>query len=113
MNEKTLKQELINLHAGLCSAVADPNRIMILYELEQGPKFVGELAEALGLSHSATSRHLKILKGQDIVKAERKGRHVTYHLATPQLIEALDIFRAVLNDQLEHRVKLMNEERKE
>jgi ArsR family transcriptional regulator len=112
MNKNKLQQELNALHAGLCAAVADPNRIMILYELEQGPKFVGELAETLGLSHSATSRHLKILKSQEIVTSQRKGHHVTYHLITPQLIEALDIFRAVLNDQLEYRVKLINEERK-
>ena len=112
MNENTLKQELNTLHAGLCSAVADANRIMILYELKNGPKYVGELAEALNLSQSATSRHLKILKIQEIVSSQRKGHHVTYHLIAPQLIDALDIFRAVLNDQLKHRVKLINEERK-
>lgn len=113
MNGNKLKHELNALHAGLCAAVADPNRIMILYELKQGPKYVGELAEALGLSQSATSRHLKILKNQEIVASQRKGHRVTYHLITPQLIDALDIFRAVLSDQLEHRVKLINEERKE
>jgi ArsR family transcriptional regulator len=111
MNEKTLKQEISNLHAGLCSAVADPNRIMILYELSESPRFVGELAEALEISHSAASRHLKILKSQEIVRSERSGHHVIYHLNTPELIQALEIFRAILNDQLERRAQLINQER--
>ena len=111
MNEKMLKQEINNLHASLCAAVADPNRIMILYELSESPKFVGELAEALDISHSAASRHLKILKSQEIVRSERSGHHVTYYLITPELIQALEIFRAVLNDQLERRAKLINQER--
>jgi ArsR family transcriptional regulator len=112
MNEKTLRAEISNMHASLCAAVADPNRIMILYELEESPKFVGQLAEKLNLSHSATSRHLKILKSQEIVRSERVGHHVTYFLNTPELIQALNIFRSVLNDQLERRANLISRERK-
>jgi ArsR family transcriptional regulator len=108
MNEQMFKQEINQLHANLCAAVADPNRIMILYELEQGPKYVGELAETLEMSQSATSRHLKILKSQDIVSYQRVGRYVTYTLTSPKLIQALNIFRAVLNDQLERRANLIN-----
>jgi ArsR family transcriptional regulator len=111
MNKKTLEIEISNLHASLCSAVADPNRIMILYELDQGPKYVGQLAEVLNISHSAASRHLKILKSQEIVRSERVGHHVTYSLNTPELIQALDIFRAVLNEQLERRANLISRER--
>ena len=108
MNEQLLKQEINHMHASLCGAVADPNRIMILYELEQGPKYVGELAEALELSQSATSRHLKILKSQDIVSSKRVGHYVTYTLNAPKLIQALNIFRTVLNDQLERQASLIN-----
>lgn len=96
------------MHASLCAAVADPHRIMIIYELEKGPKYVGELAEALDLSQSATSRHLKILKSQDIVSSERAGHYVTYTLRAKKLIQALNIFRTVLNDQLERRANLIN-----
>lgn len=111
MNEKIL--ELNSLHANLCSAVADPNRIMILYELNDGPKYVGQLADALEISQSAASRHLKILKAQGIVKSERVGPHVTYYLNTPELIQALDIFRAVLNEQMERRANLVNMDRQD
>jgi ArsR family transcriptional regulator len=112
MNERNLKSEISSLHANLCSAVADPNRIMILYELSDGPRYVGQLAESLEISHSAASRHLKILKSQDIVRSEREGLHVAYYLNTPELIDALDIFRSVLSDQLEHRAKLILHENK-
>lgn len=110
MNEKILRQEISNMHASLCSAIADANRIMILYELRDGPKYVGQLAKIIGISHSAASRHLKILKSQEIVRSERTGNQVIYYLNVPELIEALDIFREVLNDQMERRARLINME---
>jgi DNA-binding transcriptional ArsR family regulator len=112
MNKKELRTEINSMHASLCSAVSDPTRIMIIYELQESPQFVGQLAESLGVSHSATSRHLKILKSQEIVRSERSGHHVKYFLNTPELIEALEIFRSVLNDQLERRANLINNQRK-
>jgi DNA-binding transcriptional ArsR family regulator len=112
MNKKELRTEINNMHASLCSAVSDPTRIMMIYELDEDPKFVGQLADALGISHSTASRHLKILKSQEIVRSERSGHHVKYFLNTPELIEALDIFRSVLNDQLERRANLIKNQKK-
>ena len=63
---------------------------MILYELQESPKYVGELAKSLHISHSAASRHLKILKNQEIVRSERTGHRVTYFLNTPELIQAMN-----------------------
>lgn len=107
MDTRNLLQEISTMHADLCSAVADPNRILILYELAHAPRNVGELAAALNLSPSTASRHLKILKDRDILRAERQGHTVVYHLLAKELIDALEIFRSVLNDQLTHRARLL------
>ena len=107
MEITNLNQEIRNMHAELCSAVADPNRILILYTLSEKPLSVGEIAEKVDLSPSAASRHLKILREKSIVRPERDGTHVMYRLIAPKLIDALEIFKDVLNDQIAHRANLL------
>jgi DNA-binding transcriptional ArsR family regulator len=95
MHER-LEQEIIELHSGICSALADPKRIMILYTLADGPHNVTELSEDLGLPQPTTSRHLKVLRERDMVNTERDGPSVIYTLTDPKLIQALDLLREVL-----------------
>ena len=44
--EERLEREVNQLHASICQALADPKRILILYELHEGPKTVTELTLA-------------------------------------------------------------------
>ena len=103
------EEEINSLHAGICAGLADPKRIMILYELADGPKNVTDLAKALGLSQPLASRHLKVLRERGMVTAIRHGSSVQYSLGDPRLIEALDLLRAVLRDNLSHRVQLLEQ----
>ena len=52
---RVLEEEINSLHAGICAGLADPKRIMILYELADGPKNVTDLAKALGMPASPWS----------------------------------------------------------
>lgn len=103
--------DLPNIQAEFCAAVGDPNRVKIVYQLAEGGQNVKSLAQILGLSSSATSRHLKILRDRGLVSASRQGHSVQYSLATPELITALDIFLDILNKQLAHRASLVQMER--
>jgi ArsR family transcriptional regulator len=96
--EARLEQELHELHAGLCSALADPKRLMILYALAGGPLSVGDLSDRLRLLQPTTSRHLKTLRDRGLVSAQRVGATVIYSLNDRRLIEALDMLRAVMRD---------------
>ncbi|MEW5959447.1 MAG: metalloregulator ArsR/SmtB family transcription factor [Chloroflexota bacterium] len=109
MDKTTLVQEVTQLHAEICSALADPRRILILYTLHERPRNVGELADEIGISQPATSRHLKILHQRGLVSATRKGASVEYQLTDDRLIQALDLLRAVLFDRLTHRANLIEE----
>jgi ArsR family transcriptional regulator len=109
MIEQSLAREVSQMEADLCSAFADPTRILILYALNDAPRNVGELAEELDIPQSSTSRHLKVLKDRGLVRTVRQGTSVQYHLADPRLIEALDILRSILRDRLAHRASLMDE----
>lgn len=104
-----LAQEINQLHAEICSALADPRRILMLYKLAENPWNVGNLAKSVGISQPATSRHLKILRQRGLVSATRKGASVEYQLIDHRLIEALDLLRAVLYDRLTRRASLVEE----
>jgi DNA-binding transcriptional ArsR family regulator len=91
-----LEREIYELHSGVCSALADPKRIMLLYTLAEGRRNVGELADELGLPQPTTSRHLKVLRERGLVDTERDGTSVYYTVADPTLIEAIDLLRKVL-----------------
>lgn len=110
MDINNLTQEVTQLHADICSALADPKRILILYALAEDSTNVGDLAVKVGLSQPATSRHLKILRERGLVRAERRGASITYHLTDRRLIDALDTLRTVLRDGIQHRATLMESE---
>ncbi|MBM3151803.1 MAG: winged helix-turn-helix transcriptional regulator [Chloroflexi bacterium] len=105
----SLIQEVSQLEANLCSGLADPTRIMILYVLSEGPRNVSELSSELNLPQPTTSRHLKILRERGLVQAERQGVNVQYTLGDIRLIQALDLLRGVLRDSVNRRASLMEE----
>lgn len=94
------------MHAHLCSAIADPNRILILYTLAQGKRNVSDLAKEVDLSQPSVSRHLKVLRETGLAAADRDGHSMMYYLTDFRVIEALDILRCVLADNLEKQVAL-------
>ena len=100
VNATMLIQEFNQLHARICAALADPTRILILYLLQNAPMNVNALVEKLELSQPTISRHLKLLRDQGLVIAERNGQSVYYELNDPRVIEALDLLRTVLAERL-------------
>ena len=62
------------------SAMGDPNRTMILAHLARGERCVSDLAAELGVSESAVSQHLRLLRTLRLVRPRRQGRHVYYSL---------------------------------
>jgi ArsR family transcriptional regulator len=104
----SLEQEINHLHAEICAGLADPKRILILYALAEGPRNVSELAESISASQPMVSRHLKILRERGMVIATRQGPAVQYRLGDERLIQALDLLRSVLRDNLTHRAQLVD-----
>lgn len=101
-----LENEINLLHSQLCAGLADPKRILILYMLAEGPKNVTELSEALELPQPTVSRHLKMLRDRSMVDHDREGTSVYYSIPDKRVIQALDLLRAVLADQLQDQADL-------
>ena len=105
MNPQLLR-EIDNLHANLCEALADPKRIAILYALREDATTVNHLAEMLETSQATVSRHLKILRERHLVWWRRDGMNVYYSLSNHRVLQALDLLREVLNEDLAYGAKL-------
>lgn len=76
----------------LLKAMSNESRLLILCQLVHGEKTVGELEQVVGLSQSALSQHLAVLRQSDLVKTRRNAQSILYSLAGPEpraLIEAL------------------------
>ena len=74
------EDELIEL-AELFKVFGDSTRIRILYVLFEAEVCVCDIADALGMTQSAISHQLKILKQSKLVKARREGKSIFYSLA--------------------------------
>ena len=83
MDPKTVIQEL----ADFFRILGDPTRIRILEALAEGEWCVQELETRLGMSQSAVSHQLKVLKQARLVRHRKDGKNVYYilddaHVAT-------------------------------
>lgn len=101
------ESEIQLFHAQICQALADPTRILLLYRLSVEPQNVGELATALNVSQPTISRHLKVLRERGMVASTRHGATIEYRLIDNRPIQALDLLRSVLRDNLSRNAELV------
>ena len=66
--------------ADLFSILGDPTRVRIVDALAEGELCVCDIAEHVGLSESAVSHQLRLMRGMRVVKGRREGRCVYYTL---------------------------------
>jgi DNA-binding transcriptional ArsR family regulator len=77
---------------GLLKAMSNPVRLMVLCQLAEGEKSVGELERVVDVSQSALSQHLALLRARGLVASRRAGQAIYYSLAgreAPALLAAL------------------------
>lgn len=93
--ERIPEKETLESIAELFKAFADPTRVHILSLLARQELCVGDIAETIGLSQSAVSHQLRILKQIHLIKYRREGKNLWYSLAD-------DHVRTILEMGLEH-----------
>lgn len=79
-SDAVLDEALAQQVAALFSALGDPSRVRIISVLLRGDANVSALADAVGLSLSAVSHHLRALRQMRLVRFRKEGREVFYHL---------------------------------
>ncbi|MFI6348844.1 ArsR/SmtB family transcription factor [Streptomyces sp. NPDC050560] len=92
------------METAVWSALADVNRRTILGHLLAGPRPVGELAEACGMSQPGMSKHLRVLREAGLVRVERDAQRRLYAI-DPAPMADLDAwlapYRRLWNDRLD------------
>jgi DNA-binding transcriptional ArsR family regulator len=66
----------------LLKALANRHRLMIVCQLTEKKRSVGELADLLKIRDSTVSQHLALLRRDGLVKAERDGQTVWYSIGS-------------------------------
>jgi DNA-binding transcriptional ArsR family regulator len=66
--------------ADLLRTIGNERRLMILCELGRGELSVGRLAQIIGLSQSALSQHLAVLRQNGLVRTRRDSQTIYYSL---------------------------------
>ena len=70
-------------------ALADPTRREILNLLKKGPLPAGEISAQFNMTAPSVSRHLSVLKADDLIRDTRKGQFIIYELNASVLEETL------------------------
>lgn len=75
--------------------LGDSTRLSILFAIDVSPMCVCDIAEAVGMTKSAVSHQLKVLRQNDLVRYTKSGKNVIYSLAD-------DHVRDIIERALEH-----------
>ena len=77
----------------LFKAMADPGRLKILLALSGQEMCVCDLAALLGVSESAASHQIRILRTMNLVKNRRDGQVLYYRLVDDHVMQLADVAR--------------------
>jgi ArsR family transcriptional regulator, virulence genes transcriptional regulator len=81
--------------ASLLKAMSNPARLVILCQIAEGERSVGELERAVGLSQSSISQHLAVLRGEAVVSSRRVRQTVLYSLASKEVVALMTTLHSV------------------
>ncbi len=87
-------RESASMACGILKVLANEDRLLILCQLSQGARNVGELEELLGIQQPTLSQQLTVLREEKLVTTERKGKFIYYSLAS---LEATQIIKTLFS----------------
>lgn len=89
IDEKMPPEEELQDLAEFFKVFGDATRLKILYVLLSAEMCVYDIAAVLGMSQSAISHQLRVLKQMDLVKNRREGKTIFYALADAHIVTIL------------------------
>jgi DNA-binding transcriptional ArsR family regulator len=75
----------------LMKVLSNPDRLLLLCQLTQGEKRVGELEELVGISQPTLSQQLGVLREEGLVNTRRDGKNIYYEIASPQALAVMNV----------------------
>ena len=94
MSAETLQMDAMRLAAGeatrVLAVLSNESRLLLLCQLTQGERSVGELEELVDLHQPSLSQQLSVLRAQGLVTTRRDGKRIFYAIADARVQAILD-----------------------
>ena len=95
MDTSILDLDKMKISAGkacqMMKVLSNPDRLMLLCQLSQGEKRVGELEDILGIVQPTLSQQLTVLRDEELVTTRRDGKNIYYRIASPQALAVMNV----------------------
>ncbi|MBI3669559.1 MAG: winged helix-turn-helix transcriptional regulator [Acidobacteria bacterium] len=101
--------EVYSRHAEMCKVFSHPLRLQVLNTLRDKEMSVSDLADRLGVAIGNLSQHLNMMKQRRVVMTRKEGNNVYYRLANAKMLEAFDLIREILFEQMRREGILVRE----
>lgn len=83
----------------MLKVLANEDRLLILCQLIQGARNVGELEELLDIRQPTLSQQLTVLRAEGLVTTERKGKYIYYSLSSHEVIQIMQTLSGLYCDK--------------
>ena len=78
----------------MMKTLANRDRLMLLCQLSQGEKRVGELEELTNIQQPTLSQQLAVLREEGVVSTRRDGKHIYYSICSPIAMSVMELLYA-------------------
>ena len=102
-----MEDQIYAYHADMCKVLSHAKRLELIDILRDKEISAGELGERLGLTPANLSQHLTMMRERHILISRREGNVVYYQIANPRLLEAFDLLREILFEQIRQDAALI------
>ena len=102
-----MDEQIYTYHAEMCKVFSHPKRLELINLLRNTEMSVGKLSQRLGLAPGNLSQHLAMMKERHILVSRKEGNVVYYRIANPRFLEAFDLLREILFEQIRQDAALI------
>ncbi|MBI4180846.1 MAG: winged helix-turn-helix transcriptional regulator [Chloroflexi bacterium] len=95
-----MDDQLYAYHAEMCKVFSHPKRLELIDLLRNNEMSAGELGASLGLAPANLSQHLTMMRERHLLVYRKEGNMTYYRIANPRLLEAFDLLREILFEQI-------------
>ncbi|PIN81892.1 transcriptional regulator [Candidatus Woesearchaeota archaeon CG10_big_fil_rev_8_21_14_0_10_30_7] len=104
-----MDKQIYELHASMCKIFSNPLRLEILNILRNKEMTVSKIVQLTKVHQASISQNLSLMKTKGILSSRKEGKNTYYKLSNQKIIQAFDIIRDVLYEQLKKKNKLAKE----
>ena len=102
-----MEDRIYAYHAEMCKVFSHPKRLELINILRDKEMSAGEIGEILNLSPANLSQHLAMMRERHILVSRKEGNTVNYRITNSRLLEAFDLLREILFEQIRQDAALI------